>query len=294
MIFRQRQKKYYPRDVFVAFPLRVAAIVHLCLVFTFLASIMSQPFMGDLFTIKSKKLLYENAMGTRETGDKEHMTRNTLRFALLPQSEQEILTQNYQHLQESLKTSFVDKLSKGVRLLFLSLSIYEQIWLLLSVILPVLLLKRIEGASEATWLLPILALLFCFDNRINGMQAHPTNEERLFPTETILMNEYLREPLSMNIFEQQEQLKKAWGLYLIKTWAKEVPAIDSKERHQQEESGEFAFTIARLLAEPTLAYADKIQGPRRHPLFLLGLFLTWNVILALQGRKAVPHHRLTI
>ena len=141
----------------------------------------------------------------------------------MPDEQKEQLKSELKDLQEHLGESFFKKSSKAFSILFFEMPIYERLWLLLSLIVPIMLLKKVDGAAQLVWLLPLLAAFYAFDNRWHGSSPAPASDYQLFPTEKTLVENYLNEPLSPNIFEQQGQLQKAWKEYLIQVWNKQAP-----------------------------------------------------------------------
>lgn len=136
-----------------------------------------------------------------------------------------------------------------------------------------MLLKRIEGARHAAWLLPVLALFFLFDNRINGI---PVLENHLFPSEHEIVKHYLQEPLSTDILKQHEQLLQGWNLYLIKEWGKEKPHKDPAIFQLQVETGEFMFNVNYLNSMKPREY----HSQQKVSLFLLFIYVVWNLFFA--------------
>lgn len=258
-MFRKRVKKPVPPGTFLPTSARVVAIVHLCMAFTLILWFASQPFMGRYFAVKSRMSLFEAVF------------KNEL-FQEIPVYQQLELRDRYLVLQEELDISFWKKCYQSLRVVFVEIPVYEQGWLLLSVILPIYLLKRREGSWQAAWLLPILCLAFCVDNRLNEGQRVLSSEEKLFPSEEKIVAEYLSKPLSTSILEQRKQLLEGWNRYLVKEWAEQEDVTDAAIR-----KGEFLFNVAR---------ADKSELPESmivtKPLsfFVLALYLFWNVYFA--------------
>lgn len=289
-MFRKRQKKVFPPGTFIPMPARVCAIIQLCLAFTIILWNMSQPFAGELFTLKSKLVLFEDVMGI---GSKQGLSnekvarldRNAARFKELPLEDSASIVKGMQQVQGLLQRSFMDKMVGAGRILVYEIPLYEQLWLILSLIIPILLLKRVEGASQAVWLLPLLAALYAFDNRWNGQRPEPSQESLLFPTEEVLIASFMHEPLSANIFEQQEQLKQAWQSYLIKVWGNEEKSEDPVAALLQSEKGEFAFNIAR--ANVISEQAIRKGAYPQEPLLLLGIYLSWNTLFAVFAFKSL-------
>lgn len=246
-MFRKRIKKQFPPGTFLPTTARIVAILHLCIAFTLILWYSSQPFMGRYFTVKSRMAIFETVFKD------EH-------FSQLNENQKIALNEKYGELTKELDTSFWIKCLQSLNVLVNEIPTYEQAWLLLSVILPIYLLKRREGSWQAAWLLPILCFAFCVDNRFYGKGVVLTEEEKLFPTEAMIVAEYLDKPLSEDIFEQQTQLQAGWQKYLKEKW-----------------NNEFYFTVAR--AEKTELPETMIVN-KRLSYFVLGLFMFWNVYFA--------------
>lgn len=262
----QKRKKEFPPGTFIDKPARVMSILQLCLAFTILLWHVSHPFMQELFSLKSKMLIYQNTLDQKEL------------FSALDEPAQKKVLTDYSALQETLSTPFTKKIKQSFRHLFLEIPPFEIAWLLGSVVIPILLLKKIEGATHVVWLLPLLALTYSIDNRLNGYPHFVTAEEKLFPQEELLVQTYVKEPLN------RLNLQKAWELYLIDNWTKELPSHDENHFSKQLEKGQFAFNIARIKAREPL---EKKPGFPQEPLFILALYIFWNLYFALVSSKSL-------
>lgn len=282
-MFKKRIKKEYPPGTFIPLPARLCAIIQLCLAFMIILWNASQPFMGEIFTYKSQMLIYQDVMGISKLSDSvdtiTRRERNQQRFEALSPAEKTQLTQYYRELLKLSQRTFIEKFGRSLHILAFEIPFYEQLWLILSLILPILLLKRIEGAEQAIWLLPLLSCVYAFDNHRYGRYAPPSAEAQLFPSEYVLMNEYLKQPLSSDLLEQKEQLLAAWRLYLIQEWTS--PLKGNLSIDQSSEEGEFAFNIARIksLPPPKNILAGKTQTNKESK-FILALYLFWNLFFA--------------
>ncbi|MBA3239555.1 MAG: hypothetical protein H0T62_14600 [Parachlamydiaceae bacterium] len=274
-MFRTRQKKIFPPGTFIATPARMAAIIQLCFAFSLLLWIISQPFMGDLFAVKSERLLSQELIG------------KTALMELLPASEQESIKLYDEKLQQKLQHSFLEKFKASMQLLFIQTAPFKQAWLLFSFLLPLFLLLRIEGAIQACWLLPILTLAYAVDNQFNAQLPKKNPDTYLFPSESVLIQNHLRAPLSNSISKQQKQLTEGWKNYLISEWAKEGISSDLSLYEEQVEKGEFAFNVARLKTRSLFGLLAMEKGPERQSLAILGLYLAWNSLFAWLARKAI-------
>jgi hypothetical protein len=279
-MFRKRKKKYFPPGTFIPTPARVVAILQLCMALTMFLWIVSQPFMGDLFTIKSQLLFYETVMGKKELPTAGQMQRNAERFAALPASTKKQLETGYNSLMKEMQKPFLKKLKRSTELLLTKTPPFELAWIFFSMLIPILLLIRIEGAVPAVWLLVLMTLGYGVDNQLNA-PARANTEAHLFPSESELLSRYVKEPLKPNLFEQESQLKKGWELFLVDQWAKEPMSKNLAQFALQVEKGEFSFNIARINAMKQITQALSVNAsPEKHSLPTLALYLAWNSLMA--------------
>lgn len=284
-----KKRKEFPPGTFIPTPARILSIVQLCLAFSLLLWLASQPFMGDLFRVKSQLLLYKHTMGIenpsdKNLGSKEKLERNAHRFNHLPKTPRDKILSKFRRLQELLQTTFPQKLKSVWQIFAFKLSTYELLWIILSVLIPIFLLKRIEGAQHAVWLLPTLALLFLVDNQLNGKQDIPLD---FYPSENEIIHSYLKEPLHSGISQQREQLKKGWELYLVKNWSHQEPSLESQKYEGQVEEGEFAFNVARLEKMPLPFY----EFQAKIPLYIAICYVVWNLIFAYKISNILNHKK---
>lgn len=260
-MFRKRSKRTFPEGTFIPFPARLCAILQLCIAFGMILWYTSQPFMGELFEIKSEKLLLHYAIDQREL------------FEQLPRFQQEELLSRLLTLQDRLEIPFLTKLMRSGEIL-IHLPLLKLTWIVLAILLSIFLLKKREGARQALWLLPFLALAYGVDNRIQGLPTQPTAEEKLFPSESYLRDHYLDEPWGSTLFEQKQQLEQAWNHYLQLEWG---------GQNQSLSQGLYAFNLARIQAQPfPKAERTFLQiPPTQESLPFLFLIIFWNLTFAL-------------
>lgn len=263
----KKRKKEFPAGTFIPTPKRILAIIQLCLAFSLILWYVSQPFMGEYFSLKSRMLLYEYAMGTSEINS----SANGERFSLLSPAQQQSILTDYKALQKQASRPFLTKLTDGFSILLIKVPPFELAWMFFSVVIAILLLLKVEGAQPVTWLIPLIALAFGLDNQFSGTAKSIDPDATLFPSEQTIVEQYLKEPLSSSWSKQQEQLAHGWNQYLIDQWSPE----------KQLEEGKFNFTLARL---------QKLNGQqqkewlfpfneKRHPFILLS-YLLWSVFFA--------------
>lgn len=267
-----RRKKVYPPGTFIPFPQRFLAIIQLCLGFSFILWYGFQPFMGEYFALKTQMLPYEFVMGTSDLlkgpEGKEKLERNRARFELLDSKKKSELLNGYKRLHDYSTRPFHVKIWDGIRASG-AVPPFVWAWIILSIVLPIMLLLKFNGARLAVWLLPLVAICGVVDQRDDV-----SKDQNFYPTEDVIVKEYVGEPLKDSIEEQRKQLEKGWRSYLAKNWS------DS----QNVEEGEFYFTLASLekmvLEIPT--NWKKMFSSRSG--FLLSLiFILWNVAFALNS-----------
>lgn len=306
-MFAKKRKRVFPPGTFIPTPARVLAIIQLCIAFTVILNAMSYPFMGELFENKSTKLVYDTVMGTnthvaemisdpdKQAQYRHYQHRNAERFAKLPEMQREQILAQYQRLQANNNRTFFAKLMRSLHILFFEISPWKQAWMLLSIVVSLLLLKRYEGAAHAIWLLPFLALLYAINNQTHGIDGM-SHEARLFPSEEVIVEKYLEKPLSHHILEQEEQLREGWQRYLVREWTPAEPSQTKETFALQVEEAEFAFGIARLEAIAKDKKSEKNASPfqKKESLSLLGIYVLWNLFLAWFVNKKLRIQNVTI
>ena len=285
MLTKKRSIKYASSTTFIATPVRILAILQLCFAFALILSRLSYPFMGELFTFKSNKVLFQYVMGVPMTAnelvEKTAANDRAKYFSELPRAEQAEIIHRFQQLQSETESTFFSKLIRSIHILVIELPLFERAWLVLSVAISILLLLKRPGAIYATWLLPVVALAYGLNNFWGGVNPGPAPDALLFPTEEIIVSKYLTEPLSADIEKQRLQLMAGWKQYLIKNWAGESPSADAAVFATQEKRGEFAFNLARLQAIIKNPQQTSQPFVQKEPLIILISYFFWNLFFAL-------------
>lgn len=268
---------------FLPFPQRILCILQLCIGFSTLLWFIFQPFMGEFYSIRSRMLVYEYGMGTSDVFKKEEPEISKkeefhLWFEELPALKKETIRKDYEQLQFLLQRSFFEKLKEGVFRFFLEMSIFKIFWIVFSIILPILLLLKVEGAVAAVWILPLLTSCFIVDNLFYASQEKEAPDAVLFPSEKVIVSDYLKEPLHGSLLSQKQQLEEGWAMYLMDRWG-------SKENKNREKA-EFLFTINRLQLFHS-QHPKEIVGHlnQKVSLFQIFLFLVWNFYFAWSMQK---------
>lgn len=251
-------------SIFIPKPARIFAILQLCIALTMVLFYAAQPFMGQLFESKSRLLQWDYVLDVPE-GE-----------ALLAKDRQAF--EEARQLDEAkLASSFRERLSRSLKILAFGIPPFEQAWLLLSLILPILLLKRVEGARRAVWLIPLCVLVFSINNRLNG-SAEASNTNHLYPSEAQISQDYLKQPIVGSLEEQRELLLKGWQLYVIDHWLGQTPSTDIPTYNRQVKQGEWRFQVEK--ARYQMQHAKSGLEPYKLPLWILGTYLLWNVMFA--------------
>lgn len=264
--------------------LRPIAIIQLCIVFSLLAWICSQPYMGELLSIKTKMLLLQEVMGiskdpATEAASKDRLVRNAERFSNSSDAQKSAILERYYKLQEASQDSFLLKFKRMLTILLFEISRFELLWIVLGIAVPVLLLLHRDGARQAAWLLFLLTLIFAVDNQLTGFPAAVSEDDKLFPSEEYLIKNYFKNPLSAEILEQYQQMKQAWKTYLIHEWTGESPSPDPSVYDEQVEKGEYAFNRARAEKMSAALYPPGTFRMQKTTLVLL-IYLAWNFYFA--------------
>jgi len=265
--------------------LRVIVIIQLCLIFTAVAYYAGYPFMGELYEIKSQKLLYESIIGRADP-------YNASLFKSLPESEQNRMIEGYERLKQWSQQSFSTKLQRSFHIL-LHIPPFEKAWIFFSTAISLLILFRVDGASTAAWLLPLIVIFFALDHAQNSINNFDRKEAAFFPTETKLIREHLKKPLSRNIFVQKKQLLQAWKRHLVQQWAQEIPSHNLETFEKQLQKGNFYFNVAKLKAvNSAKKNSDMTTIKKSLSSATCLLYLLWNLFFAwFVNRQALWYSR---
>jgi hypothetical protein len=204
---------------------KVLIIIHLCFAFTYLFWQLCQPYLKEILSKKSELTLYEMVMERKPL------------FNQLPAQDQLFLLEGYETAHKK-SPSFLAELG---HLFFVDTPPFALAWLFFSLTICFLLLFHIEGATLATWLLPIIVcahIYFLYD-------APKQTRESLFPKEEYVLTTYV-ESSENKAMGEREKLLLGWHRYLVHEWAHEIESDDSELFKQQLEKGLFAFNVARL------------------------------------------------
>lgn len=272
-MFKKRIKKNFPEGTFIpTFP-RILSIIQLCLAFTAFLFAAGSPFLTHHFDIKSKILLYDYVLGNTIHTTKAH-------FNELDEHQKNRVMAGYEELNKAASTSFFKKLEQSLNLILIKISAFERAWILFAIVIPILLLKKVEGAKQAVWILPLIALAYLCNNQT--LESPISNEEAmLYPEEDWLSMEYLGKNINeFPIQDQQGQLLKAWHYYLIDFYTKEQPSSDPEIFQNQKVKGEFRFHLARI---EKLKGLEESEGfaLKKQPFFLMFIYCIWNIFFAM-------------
>lgn len=241
--------------------------------------------MGEYFNLRSRMLLYEYIRGTSNafnSTDSDKLQRNSARWRQLPSATQKTFLEEYENLQGYAQRPFLIKIKEGIEILFKQIPRLELAWILLASLLSILLLLKIEGVKHAAWLLPLVVCAYAIDNQMNGENPKKSRDAHLFPTESYLVEQHLKEPFSSSIEQQRKQLQQAWEAYLVDQWSSD----------NTPEDGEYNFTISRLQALGGLPLHNwKSDFNQKHSLFTLVVYLMWNYYFARKmNRRNYPEN----
>lgn len=268
-------KKEVDPNIYIPKGARIPAILQLCLAFSMVLWIAGSPFMQDLYEAKSKLAVFQTVMGEgdfiyraagKDQNRIEQLERNHERFWQLPMHEKAFILKKYEEIARDSNRDFIQKTAQAFQRLFFETPPLLLAWIFFGLILPILLLKRVDGAAQALWILPLLAISYAYLNDNAGV-GKPKKE--IFPSESYLWQNYIKEAPSRQIWEQKKQLEKGWQAYLIAEWSHP----DSKTV----EDGEFRFHLAhaKKIGSEDLNSSGKETGVN---VFLLGAFVVWNLL----------------
>lgn len=281
---RPRKKKLYPPGTFLPTPKRILAIIQLCLALSTLFWYSAQPFMGEYFTIKSQALLYEHVLGV-STSARRPIKENRERFAALPEELKSSILKHYDEMKHYAGRDLWIKVVDGLRALLIELPAFKLAWIFFSIVISVLLLLKVEGSKMAVWILPLITLFYGIDNRMYG-KSSLSADAVLFPSESLIVQEYLDEPLKISWNEQKEQLQKGWNTYLIKNYLEDSDLQKSNNETAKLQVAEFNFTVARLdLLQQQEKKAWSSSSHEKSSIPLLGLYFIWNLLFAWRMSK---------
>jgi hypothetical protein len=262
---------------------RFLIILQLCFTFSVFLWYFTQPFMGEYFSLRSRMLLYEYAMGNgnsdfqkKQSLQGEKLSRNAQRFENLNLAQQNAIKKGYQALQSYSQRSPWTKVLDGAKVIFLYIPPFKLAWLFFATAVGILLLLNRPGARQAVWLLPLIALIYAIDNQYTGHRPIIEKDTVLFPTEQLIVKEYLQDQ-NFKIINQDE-LQKGWNNYLVANWSSK----DSTSNSNLLENAEFNFTVARLMLlyeEHPHQWLDAFN--EKNSYLLLCVYFFWNLCFAI-------------
>lgn len=254
-----KKKKEYPPGTFIPTPKRVVAILQLCFAFTVMMGALLDPFLTEHYRVRSEEIFYQAVIGGEGDGKAE---RNRERFGMMSQDFQDNVWKGYKDLFSRANRPWSQKAVEGVQAL-VTMPLLVLLWMVLAIAISIMLLKKVEGAALAAWLLPFV--VFCYGVEVwlghGKMIREP--DAHLFPSEQQLVAEYLTEPLSSGIHVQHQQLKTAWERYLVDHFGEDL------------ESAEHAFNAERLKAR--MGAQTALASPS---LWLMMGYFLWNLFFA--------------
>lgn len=232
--------------------------------------------MGSYFSTKSELLVLEAVMGKQDE------------LSMVSPSRADELKPRYEHYQKSflqldpstkswvmqeaalryaeLEKSWLKRSQDAVNFLA-SIPIFEMVWAIFSVIIPIGLLLYKPWALKGVWLMPLVALLYAWQITSFGVNA----EAQLYPQEDALVENSQEGTLD----EQRVKLTRGWENYLITHYAKETPSLDTY--NEQLARGEFLFNLERIKYFPKKLHDSFWQ---QKPYLILWIYVLWNLAFA--------------
>ncbi len=264
---------------------RFLIIVQLCFAFSLILWFSTQPFMGEYFTLRSRMLLYEFVMGNsdiliNQKNQSEKLFRNSERFKKLDLDQQESIKEGYRTIQAYAQRPAFTKILDGIKVLFLRIPAFQLAWIFFAVVIGVMLLLNKPGARQAAWILPLITLIYAIDNYTMGHPALSDPDTILFPSEKVIMHDYLDDKNISNL--DRDQLQEGWNKYLVVNWSTD----SSLTAPEKLENAEFNFTTARLMLLSKELPDHWLEAfYEKSSYFLLSLYLIWNLIFAWSMRE---------
>jgi uncharacterized membrane protein YqaE (UPF0057 family) len=203
--------------------------------------------------------------------------------------DKEWVIREYETFKKQNQPTFIAQTLESFYLLFFEVPLFEKMWIVFSIILPVMALKKREGIQQAIWILPLLTMIYCIDNQKYGMSQREPADRKLFPSEKELLGRYIKEPFQENILSQHKQLREGWEYYLIENWAKEEPSLDKNARKAQVQRADLEFSLARLRLSPLHMPSFREIFYKRQSLGFLVMYMIWNILVAWQVSRKEKH-----
>ncbi len=261
------------------FRMKLLAILQLCIVLSYMLWIFGWPFLGEVFTHRSRELIFQTTMGRGELAVKylseTQRETNQARFSTLPVKQQQLIQKASQIQAQDLSRPFLIKIFSGIKGI-LELPPLFIAWLVFGLLLPIWVLKAKSWIRSAVWLLPFITLLYAIDNRQFGRTLIDP-ETSLYPAEETLIAKYGNGKLSPGIVEQHTELKEAWDRYLVAEWTKNTAEMQEDKL----QAANYYFQAARaerIANAPIPSLQEKFSA--KHSIWLLGAFLFWNLLFA--------------
>ncbi|MCB1212792.1 MAG: hypothetical protein KDK40_00685, partial [Chlamydiia bacterium] len=180
----------------------------------------------------------------------ETLFRSKERMESLEPSRRLALETHYRQLLEEQNSGAWSRLKLGASN-FTLLPLSCLIWLVLSYVGGIGILKERKWNGYVALLLPLLAFLALLNAHNESYSRSPPGDVFLYPSEDYLVKHHLDGPLSRSISGQYDQLKEAWQRYLIANWSRDTPPTLM--------SGEWEFLLARIEAR-NHSKADSIEN----------------------------------
>lgn len=225
---------------------RIIIIIQLCLAFTVLLWDMGYPFMGAHYETKQKLLSYEMVLESPTLENRE------------------VYEREYMRLKDKLGESFLEKMVESIRIMVKDIPLFETGWIMMSIVICVLALKQREEANYAAWLLPLLVLTFAIHNYKYGSESWNDKEAKLYPSESYLVEHYLKSPIHGSFQEQKNQILSGWNQFISAEWGSEEN-----------------FKVARLEAHKNHQH----DFNERHSVWLWSVYFGWNLLFAFRVRE---------
>jgi hypothetical protein len=223
--------------------------------------------MGKLFEVKSRTLIHEHVMRS------PHFENS---------KDKDWVIQEYETFKRHNQPTFIAQTLESFYLLFFEIPLFEKMWIVFSVILTIMALKKREGIQQAIWILPLITMAYSIDNQKYGTSQVESADRKLFPSEKELLERYIKEPIQENILSQHRQLRVGWEYYLSEDWVKEKPSTDRNIYKEQVQRADLEFSLARLRLIPLHMPHFRENFYKKQSIGFLVIYMIWNLLVAWQ------------
>lgn len=219
---------------------RIYLILHLCVAFTLIIVLVGFPYLDQQLEINRQKKLIQ------------HVQQNGDFYGALPSSMQQKITERYGALLDA-QNQWGKGIDGVLGALFKGFIFYRG-WLFFSVLVPIMVLLGKKGAREALVLLPLLAVFYGIDGRMNG---------KVLVDSTVPTERHLEKYGALS-----DGLENAFQRYLLDIFGDKDPQLH--------------FYKERILAAPTLDVYREVYYFQRPSMYFIALLFFLSLLTYLK------------